>query len=172
MYLFKFHQSLCWRCNCTLQLAAAVVGNGSSTAELFEAVQRGSFGVLSFQAVQEAISACVAGSAEEKYHEASIKNVVMEIGVFYCRARYSQLGWAPWPAMAVHLSASCVVCKCRSPERKLWRCPERRWCPIPADSQGQAGRGSEHCWSCGCPCALQGVAPGGLWGSLPTQTIL
>lgn len=44
MYLFKFHQSLCWRCNCMLQLAAAVVGNGSSTAELFEAVQRGSFG--------------------------------------------------------------------------------------------------------------------------------
>lgn len=67
MYLFKFHQSLCWRCNCTLQLAAAVVGNGSSTAELLEAVQRGSFGVLSFQAVQEAVSACVAGSAEEKY---------------------------------------------------------------------------------------------------------
>jgi len=51
-------------------------------------------------------------------------------------------------------------------------CPERRWCPVPADSQGQAGRGSERCWSCGCPWELQGVAPGGLWGSLPTQMVL
>lgn len=25
------------------------------------------------------------------------------------------------------------------------------------------------CWSCGCPCAVQGVRPGGLWRSLPAR---
>jgi len=53
--------------------------------------------------------------------------------------------------------------------RHCAECTERWWCPIPADSHGQ-GMGCEHCWSCGCLCALQAVRTDGLWGSLPPQT--
>jgi len=41
-------------------------------------------------------------------------------------------------------------------------CPERWWCSILAETQGQAEGAAGTCWSCGCPCALQGVGPGGL----------
>jgi len=51
-------------------------------------------------------------------------------------------------------------------------CPERWWCPIPADAQGQAGWALSTDGAVGVPVHCRGFGPDGLEGSLPTQKSL